>query len=227
MPVEVLTKPTFMEETETGKVYEQTVRLKSAEGKEYLARRILVKLYQETRDGEKEIRILTNLTQVTAKAANIAEMYRNRWGIETAFQRLESHFHSEINSLGYPKAALFGFCLSLVAFNLYAVIMASLRAAHPDKNIKDEVSEYYIADDISSVYEGMMIAVDDEDWNVFRETDSSSMAFLLVHLAEHVDLKKFKKHKRSIKKPKAKQKWDKNNPHVSTFKIISESKESP
>ena len=227
IPVEVLTKPTFMEETETGKVYEQTVRLKSAEGKEYLARRILVKLYQETRDGEKEIRILTNLTRFTAKAANIAEMYRNRWGIETAFQRLESHFHSEINSLGYPKAALFGFCLSLVAFNLYAVIMASLRAAHPDKNIKDEVSEYYIADDISSVYEGMMIAVDDEDWNVFRDADSSLMAFLLVHLAGHVNLRKFKKHKRSIKKPKTKQKWDKNNPHVSTFKIISESKESP
>jgi hypothetical protein len=103
MPVEMLTKPIFREETETGKVYEQTVRLKSVEGKAYLARRILVKLYQETGDGEKEICILTNLTQVTAKAANRAERYRNRGGIETAFQRLASHFHSKINSLGSPK----------------------------------------------------------------------------------------------------------------------------
>jgi len=227
LPLETLTKPTFMDNVETGKVYEQTIRLKSTEGKEYLARRVIVKLYEATRNGEIEIRILTNLTRYVAKATNVSEMYRKRWGIETAFQRLESHFHSEINSLGYPKAALFGFCLSLVAFNLYAVIMASLRAAYPDNNINDEVSEYYIADDISTVYEGMMIAVDDEDWDVFRHADLSGMAFLLVDLAEQVDLKKFKKHKRSIKKPKDKPKWDKNKPHVSTFKIISKLNKSP
>lgn len=31
---------------------------------------------------------------------------------------MEGHRHSEINALGYPKAALFGCCLALVAFNL-------------------------------------------------------------------------------------------------------------
>lgn len=227
LPVEALNTPTFMGETETGKVYEQSVCLKSSTGKKYIARRIIVKLHKATRDGDNEIRILTNLTRTTAKATLIAEIYRKRWGIETAFQRLEAHFHSEINSLGYPKAALFGFCLSLVAFNLYAVIMASLRVAYPDNNISDEVSEYYIADDISTVHEGMMIAVDEDDWSVFRDADLPYMAFLLVHLAEQVDLKKFKKHKRSIKKPKTKQKYDKNKPHVSTLKVISEFKKSP
>ena len=40
------------------------------------------------------------------------------WKIETAFQKLEKHLYSEINTLGYPQAALFGFCLALVALNL-------------------------------------------------------------------------------------------------------------
>jgi len=37
--------------------------------------------------------------------------------------------------LGYPQAALFGFCLALIAFNLYAVVMAALCAAHPTHEI--------------------------------------------------------------------------------------------
>jgi hypothetical protein len=42
--------------------------------------------------------------------------------METAFQHLVAYFHSEINTLGYPKAALFKFCLALVAYNMFAVV---------------------------------------------------------------------------------------------------------
>ena len=43
--------------------------------------------------------------------------------------------HSEINTLsGYPKAALFGFCMALVSM-LYAVVMAAIQASYPKKNI--------------------------------------------------------------------------------------------
>ena len=45
--------------------------------------------------------------------------------METAFQHLEAYMHSEIKTLGYPKAALFGFCLALVAYNLLAVVLAA------------------------------------------------------------------------------------------------------
>jgi IS4 transposase len=34
----------------------------------------------------------------------VAEVYRTRWGIETAFQKLEKHLNSEIETLGYPQA---------------------------------------------------------------------------------------------------------------------------
>jgi hypothetical protein len=46
--------------------------------------------------------------------------------METAFQHLEAYFHSAINTLGYPKAVLFGFCLALVAYNLLAVVLAAV-----------------------------------------------------------------------------------------------------
>jgi len=36
--------------------------------------------------------------------------------------------------------------VALVAFNLYAVVMAAIRAAYPTKHINDEVSDYYIAE---------------------------------------------------------------------------------
>ena len=221
MPVVELDDPVLVGSSETGEVFEQSVMLKSVTGVEYMARRVIVKLKSKTRNGDDEIRILTNLEKDAADAVKIAEIYRERWGIETAFQRIEGHFNSEINTLGYPKAALFGFCLALVAFNLYAVVMAALRAAHPETDIKEEVSEYYIASDIRAIYSGMVIAVDYEDWSIFREATTAQMAVLLVNLAHTCNILKFKKKKRSVKKPKVDVKFDKSTPHVSTFKLLS------
>lgn len=220
MPVEEIGEEIFIGNSETGKIYQQQVRLKSPKDKVYLARRIIVKLNKKTRNGDNEIRILTNLPSEKADALKVAKIYAKRWGIETAFQRLEGHFHSEINTLGYPKAALFGFCIALVAFNLYAVVMAALRAANPEIHIEDEVSEYYISSEISAIYEGMIIAVDYNDWEFFRKVNRAQMAVILIYLAEQVNLKKFKKNKRGEKKPKPKKKCDKKEPHVSTLKMI-------
>ena len=70
-----------------------------------LLRRVTVVLDKSTRDGDTEIHVLTNLPRVE-DAPVIAELYRKRWTIETAFQELEETLQSEINTLGYPKAAL-------------------------------------------------------------------------------------------------------------------------
>jgi len=221
MPVEVLAEPVFIGKSDTGDIFDQAVKLKSSLGNEYTARRIIIKLYKKTRNKDKEINILTNLKPLAANALKISDIYRERWGIETAFQRLESHFNSEINSLGYPKAALFGFCLSLVAFNLYAVVMAGLRATYPETNIKEEVSEYYIANEIQAIYGGMVIAVDFDNWSMFKVATPAQMADLLITLAKEVNLKKFKKQKRGVKKAKPKINFNKDKPHVSTFKLLS------
>jgi IS4 transposase len=86
---------------------------------------------------------LTNLPKSVASAKLIAELYRKRWSIETMFQELEAHLHSEINTLGYPKAALFGFCVALVAYNALAVVKAALRKVHGEATIDNELSGYY------------------------------------------------------------------------------------
>ena len=226
MPWKPLSELKFVGETETKKVYEQQVSLtvvnKILKNKQNLKiRRIIVKLNKPTRNGESEIALLTNLPLKDADALKVAEIYRFRWKIETAFQKLEKHLNSEINTLAYPKAALFGFCIALVAFNIYAVVMAALRAARPDKDINEEVSEYYIAEEISSTYNGMLIAVPEQQWNIFRQASCSEMATLLLGLASRIDLLKFKKHKRKPKKTSPTKTKYLGKPHVSTAKLIA------
>ena len=53
--------------------------------------------------------------------------------------------------MGYPKAALFGFCLALVAYNLLAVVLAALRGVHGEETVDDEVSLYYVANGFRDV----------------------------------------------------------------------------
>jgi IS4 transposase len=70
-------------------------------------RRIQITLDSPTETGEHTIGLWTNLP-MTVDAATLAQLYRKRWRIEGMFQRLESVLHSEIKSLGHPRAALLG-----------------------------------------------------------------------------------------------------------------------
>jgi len=219
-PYKPLSEKEFVGETETGKVYEQTVLL-TYEKQEIQIRRIVIKLHKPTRNGDKELGLFSNLERDKAGGVRVAEIYRKRWTIEIAFQKIESYLHSEINSLGYPKAALFGFAMALVAFNLYAVVMSAIQAAHPDKNIQDEISDYYVADEISSAYHGMMLIVEDEEWSVFTSCSLSELGQALLKMAGNIQLKRFKKNKRGPKNPSPPKEKYKGQPHVSTARLIS------
>ena len=111
-------------QTETGTVYEQPLEILAADGQRRTIRRVSVKLRQPTRDGDAEIHVLTNLPKKVG-ALKIAELYRNRWTLETAFAQMAENLHGEINTLGYPKAALFGFCMALVSYNILSVVKAA------------------------------------------------------------------------------------------------------
>lgn len=220
-PYKSLSDIQFIGDTATGKVYEEKVSL-TMEGKGIEARRVIVKLNKATRNGESEIAIFSNLPVEDADAIKIAEIYKLRWGIETAFQKLEKYLNSEINALGYPKAALFGFCTALVAFNLYAVVMAAIRAAHPEINVNNEVSDYYIAEEISTTSGGMSVIIKEEDWSVFIDGGISEVGEILLYLAGNMNLRKFKKNKRGPKKPPMPKDKFKGKPHVSTAKLLAE-----
>src|SRR6266436_5517741 len=135
LPFEAVTTLRPVGRIETGQVAEQRVQVWDAQGQAHLFRRIRVKLDQATRDGDRVLYILTNLPLRKASAKRVARLYRKRWTLETAFQHLEAYFHLEINTLGYPKAALFGFCLALVAYNMLAVVLAALRGVHGEDTV--------------------------------------------------------------------------------------------
>jgi hypothetical protein len=206
-----------------GEVWEQRVRL--VYGATTLeVRRIQVILEQPTRDGETELFILTNLPEEAADALRVAELYRHRWTIENVFRELDEAFESEIDTLAYPKAALFGFCTGLAAYNVLSGVKAGLRAVHGSEKIEEELSNYYVADEITGTYRGMMIAIPSEEWLVFRSLSVEQWGAILRELASRVDLAKFRKHPRGPKKPRPKRQKDRRKPHVSTAKLLAERK---
>jgi hypothetical protein len=207
--------------TDTGRVLWQPIEIVDDNGNRHRLRRIEVRLSKPTRDGETTIAILTNLPKRDASPGKIAELYRKRWTIETAFQDLALHLNSEIDTLGYPRAALFGFCVALTAYMVMAVNRAALGHVHGAQTIEENFSGYYHADELANVYRGMMIAIPPEHWIVFRRFSNTEFIEVLILLASKVNLSRFQKHRRGPKKPKKKPFVDKATPHVSTAQIIA------
>jgi hypothetical protein len=169
----------------------------------------------------------TDLPRHKASTKRVARLYRKRWTLETAFQRLEAYFHSEINTLGYPKAALFGFCLALVAYNMLAVVLAALRGVHGERTIEHEVSLYYIANELAITYQGMMIAIPEQEWGVFCTMSTAEMVATLLELAQKVRLRALRKSPRGPKKPRPKREENTKHSHVSTAKLLMSRKGKP
>jgi len=225
LPWEPLGESKEVGAVEGAMVYEQPIVIRDHQGQELRLRRIRIHLDKATRDGDQDVFVLTNLPK-EVDAKKIATLYRNRWKIETAFQELAKHLNSEINTLGYPRAALFAFCIALIAYNVMSVIMAALRSVHGVDVVEQQVSGYYIANELSAVYPGMMIAISEKHWRVFGRMTNQEFANMQLDLAAKINLRRFKKHPRGPKKPQPKRTYDKNHPHVSTFRLIAARKSS-
>jgi hypothetical protein len=209
----------FKGDSPTGKVYEQTIEL-DYDGKTHTLRRITIELLQATRDGDMTLHLLTNLP-AEVSAVVVANLYRKRWTIETLFYEVTTTLNCEIKTLCYPKAALFVFCLALLAANAVAVIKAALRTVHGEEKA-DELSGYYLALEVKQVHEGMMIAVPLSKWQLFARMDAGEFAKALKEIAAHVDLDHYRKSKRGPKKPPPKKSSYKNGGHVSIHQLLTE-----
>jgi hypothetical protein len=210
--------------SETGEVYEQAIELRDDQGNVLKARRITVVLDEPTRDGDTELHILTNLPPEDADALVIAAVYRGRWTIETAFGELAETLTAEINTLAYPKAALFCFCVGLVAYDVLGVLKGALRAAHGEATVTKNVSAYYVANEIARTYAGMMIAIPEASWSIFAEMTAGELGRVLKDLAGRVRLERLQKHRRGPKKPVVKKPRNKKQPHVATARLLEKRK---
>lgn len=186
---------------------------------ERVYRRLRVELEKPTRDGDKQLDIITDLPREIS-AEKVAELYRKRWTLETTFQRIEKYYNSEIETLAYPKAALFGFALALVAYNVFSVIIAALESAH-ERPLREEISGYYIGLDIAATLLALLQLTGTADWVFAASLTPGEFAAWLRETARNVPLRTLKKHPRGPKQPASKPAHDPKQPHVSTYQLLT------
>jgi len=206
--------------TATGTLSEQTVWLTEPGGAELAVRRVRLTLDHPTRDGDGVIEVLTDLPAEVATASAVAELYRGRWSVEGLFLRLTTVLKCEVNTLGYPPAALFGFCVALAAGNVYAGVKAALRAAHGAEAV-DGVSDYHLGLEVSGVCPGLWIAVPEETWAGMGGWSVVRMADWLVGLARRANLWRYRKATRGPKKPKPPRTRFADAKHVATSRLLN------
>lgn len=192
---------------ETGHVYVEDVLLPGEEevGQRALPlRRVEIELDVPTEEGDTRIRLLTDVPANRLGPRALARLYRERWTVENMFQRLESALHSEVRSLGKPRAALFALGCATLAFNVLALLEAAVTAAHPEAADKGlEVSTYYVAHDVRALFAGMAVALPAEAWSRFDAMAPTALAAVVLRVARHVRMDTLRKHPR---KPKPKRK---------------------
>lgn len=210
--------------TDTGDVFERTVTVLGPAGESLNLRQLVLRLDKATRDGDGEMAILTNVPSEAAGAVALVEVYRKRWSVETLFQSLTQMLDGEIDTLGYPRAALLGFGIALATHNVLSTVQAALRGAFGIEKVQAEVSGYYIANEVRTTAAGMAIAIDDGAWETFRTIVPSKLAHQLVRWAKLVQLPKFKRHPRGPKTPVPKRTRYADKTHVSTARLLAESR---
>ena len=204
MPWKSAGKARYVGHSDTGRVYGEPVELCDPEtGRTTHVRRITVRLNSSTRDGDTEIHRLTNLPAKVG-AMKIAALYRKRWTLEQAFNELTTHLRCELNTLGYPKAASFAFCVAVCAYNLLAATKGAMRGVHGEEKLEKEVSNFYLTNEIHTVYGGMMVALPPEEWVTFQTLTPARLAAQLIRWARDADLTRYPKTSRGPKKPKPK-----------------------
>jgi len=209
----------YVGSTETGEVYQSWMTLKSPQGEAIQVRRIEIQLNKPTRDGSKELVILTNLPEDQASALKVSEIYRDRWKIETAFNHLTTVLRCEVETLGYPKAALFSFAIACVAYNAIMMSEWAVRVEHGIEQ-EDILSKYSIVLEIKQCSEGLRLVLEDLDFRPLVEMSVEDFVHRMLEIARGVDLNRYKKSKRGPKKKVQKKPHNKDRPHVSTYRIL-------
>lgn len=202
---------------DSGTIFEQQVQLDSG----ICVRRVTIQLKQPTRHGDSQVTVLTNLPVTEVTALVVADLYLKRWQIEQMFQVITDTFNCELQTLGYPKAALFVFCMALMAFNILSTVKAALKDVHGAGKIESSLSNYYVVEEVQSTFRGMEIAIVAEDWQPFALMSVVLFAEFLRDCASCVNLKRFLSSPRGAKKPTNKKKYDHKHPHVATFRLLT------
>jgi len=209
---------------ETGQVREQSIDLPLDESGSCVSwRRIEIELDTPTDSGDKSIAVWSNLP-AHISAATIARLYRKRWRIEGMFGRLESVLHGEIKTLGHPRAALLGFAVAVLSYNVLSLLKALTEHAHRETHPELDVSTYHLTVEIVSNYESMIMLLPSEHLP-YADDDPQRLLERLLRLACRLSPKQLASSKRGLKKSRAKVGYVEGSvarAHVSTARVIAE-----
>jgi len=208
---------------ETGRVREQAIELAEPQDSALRHwRRIEIALHTPTQSGDEAIVLWSNLP-AEIEAATIAQLYRKRWRIEGMFGRLESVLNSEIKTLGHPRAALLGFAVAVLAYNVLALLKQFIEHAHRQSHPQLDVSTYHLAVDIAADYGPMLRLLAPEHWPR-ADDDPRTLADRLLHLASRMSPRQLATSKRKPKTAQAKGYVDGAiaRSHVSTARVLKQ-----
>jgi hypothetical protein len=201
----------------TGMVHEPTIGVRDpASNATRDLRRIRWDLDQPTEDNETVILLLTDVPKERADALLLSETDRRRWRLENVFPTRPEALTCAIHTLADPKAALFGFCTALVMAN----VRAALRSEPGREVVETTVSNCSLANEVSTKYEGMMIAIEPSEWTPFPRLSDSARAEFLREAASQVWLSKYPRSRRGPKQPPPKKTRGRKNHHVSTARLL-------
>ena len=141
------------------------------------------------------------------------------------FQVITDTFNCELNTLGYAKAALFVFCVAIVAFNILSTVKAALKSVHGVDKVEAGLSDYYLVQEVQATYRGMAIALPAPLWTSFHQMNASEFAHTLKQWANQVNLKRFCSSPRGKKNPKPKPIYDPKHSHRSTARLLQQQKQ--
>lgn len=201
----------------TGVVYQQAMKLSAADDA-MVVRRITVELDKPTREGDKEIHVLTNLPEQVSSIA-VADTYRHRWEEETAFNVLKMTLTCEHSAIGHPQAAALLFCISVLAFNLRQAIFAALYATHDEEEV-DEISHFHVSKSVSEKTDGMLIAINQDEWAELIPSEVKPVVAMLIKIARTIELSEYRKSRRGPKKKKPHRSRNVASSHLSTAKLL-------
>lgn len=207
-------------------LWEQDVTI-AHDGESRTIRRITVELKTPTRDGDRVLHIFSNLTPREASAAKVAELYGRRWTIEVVFLELQTALRCEVKTLGYPRAALFAFCVALVLQNAFSLLHGSLRCVHGGQRVDEEVSGVLLSQELQKTYEGMMVQIPADRWQELSRLTTRKFATLLKRWVATMDLSRYRKTPRGPKKPPPKRTPRSKSGRVSTAVILGTYKPPP
>jgi Transposase DDE domain len=215
---ELLGKRQYVGRTATGMVYEQPLKIRSGDHV-LVIRRLTVCLNEPTRDGDRELHILSNVPVADADGCVLADLYRRRWEIENGFYLLTMTLTCEMASNCHPRCALLLFCMAMVAYNCRQVLLAGLSAEHDPAEV-EQISQYQVALDVVRPQEGMLTAISEREWRQLVPRTVKDSAAFLRRVSRRVNLQAYRKSVRGPKKPPPPRQRCKAGTHVATAQLL-------